>query len=185
MERKESRPRRLKVLRSIALATKGATSLPLLVLVVLGLLVFMETRIFHYIGGQTETDANACTPKVINANNIEYHSGHRYYSALKGIGALPLQSFERNTPDSAARSTGTRPSTSTACRSPGGRTRRSALRLTARTCLTYRLRISATPASCICCWSRCMKSYRLRGRSFPGLWIATGSCAQWLHDPVH
>ncbi|KAE9020212.1 hypothetical protein PR003_g15093 [Phytophthora rubi] len=85
---KDTRPRRVNVLRSIALATKGATSTPIVVLLVLGLLVFMETRIYR-APTLSETDENACTPNVLDANNIEYHSGHRYYAMLRDIGALP------------------------------------------------------------------------------------------------
>ncbi|KAG6608820.1 voltage-gated potassium channel subunit beta [Phytophthora cinnamomi] len=87
-EGKVSRPRRVNVVRSIALAVKGATSKPLVVLVLIGLLVFVETRIYR-APKLSETDENACTPKVLDANNIEYHSGHRYYAGLRDIGALP------------------------------------------------------------------------------------------------
>ncbi|GMF59852.1 unnamed protein product [Phytophthora fragariaefolia] len=82
------RPRRASALRSIVMASRRSTSMPVLVLVLLGLLVLMETRIYR-APQLSEVDPNACSPKVLDANNIEYHSGHRYYAGLRDIGALP------------------------------------------------------------------------------------------------
>ncbi|KAG7385250.1 hypothetical protein PHYPSEUDO_001719 [Phytophthora pseudosyringae] len=68
--------------------TAGATASPVLVLVAVGLLVFMETCV-NYIPQVSTRGGNACSPKVLDATNIAYHSGHRYYAALRDIGALP------------------------------------------------------------------------------------------------
>ncbi|ETI36562.1 hypothetical protein F441_17215 [Phytophthora nicotianae CJ01A1] len=66
----------------------GATATPVVVLVVIGLLVFMETLI-NYRPTVSTMRGHACSPAVLDANNIEYHSDHRYYSGLRDIGAVP------------------------------------------------------------------------------------------------
>ncbi|POM74472.1 Hypothetical protein PHPALM_8559 [Phytophthora palmivora] len=77
-----------KVHRSIARVYKGlASAKPVVVLVVLGLLVILQTCI-NYTPQVSTLGGHACSPKVLDANNIEYHSGHRYYAGLKDIGAV-------------------------------------------------------------------------------------------------
>ncbi|KAG6945348.1 hypothetical protein JG688_00016596 [Phytophthora aleatoria] len=68
--------------------TTGVTASPVVVLMVIGLLVFMETLI-NYTPTVSTMRGHACSPKVLDANNIEYQSGHRYYAGLREIGALP------------------------------------------------------------------------------------------------
>ncbi|CAI5703782.1 hypothetical protein KXD40_008944 [Peronospora effusa] len=61
---------------------------PVWVLVMIGLLVSAEVYIIStsqaYNFGEKK-----CTPTVVDANDVEYHSDHRYYTELKSIGALP------------------------------------------------------------------------------------------------
>ncbi|KAG7391939.1 hypothetical protein PHYBOEH_006532 [Phytophthora boehmeriae] len=73
----------------------GVTVVPTFVVVLMGLVVFglvIETWTINCIPQSTilNEDDEVCTPRVWNASQIEYHSGHRYYSALKDIESVPL-----------------------------------------------------------------------------------------------
>jgi hypothetical protein len=68
----------------------GVTVIPTFVVVLLGLLVFglvMETQIISCIPPKPVllNEEDVCTARVRNASNIEYHSGHRFYSVLKDM----------------------------------------------------------------------------------------------------
>ncbi|KAG1704844.1 hypothetical protein DVH05_004873 [Phytophthora capsici] len=83
----DSKARRLKPQWTATRVYRGVTA-PVLVLILICLLVFVNTSI-NYKAPVSTMGGNACSPKVLNANNIEYHSGHRYYAGLKEIGSLP------------------------------------------------------------------------------------------------
>ncbi|KAG6608698.1 uncharacterized protein IUM83_14871 [Phytophthora cinnamomi] len=65
----------------------GVTVIPTFVMVLIGLLVFglaMESHILAYLPNVAVlSEEKVCTPRAVNLSSIEYHSGHRYYSALK------------------------------------------------------------------------------------------------------
>ncbi|GMF25790.1 unnamed protein product [Phytophthora fragariaefolia] len=65
----------------------GMTVIPTVALVLISLVVFglvMESRIISCMPEATVlNEEKVCSPAVLNASTIEYHSGHRYYSALK------------------------------------------------------------------------------------------------------
>ncbi|POM74473.1 Hypothetical protein PHPALM_8560 [Phytophthora palmivora] len=66
----------------------GVTVIPTFVLVVLGLFVFglvMETHVISCMPQVGVLNEEICSPRVQNASMIEYHSGHRYYTALKEL----------------------------------------------------------------------------------------------------
>ncbi|KAL3661208.1 hypothetical protein V7S43_013815 [Phytophthora oleae] len=87
----DDKARHLKAQRIVARVYRGlraGATTPVLVLVAIGLLVFVETSI-NYRAPVSTMGGNACSPKVLDASNIEYHSGHRYYAGLKDIGFLP------------------------------------------------------------------------------------------------
>ncbi|GMF11038.1 unnamed protein product [Phytophthora lilii] len=81
-------PRRANVLQNIAQVyktlTTGATAMPIVVLVLLALLVFLETRI-NFLPHVSAFDESVCYPRVLDARLIDYHSGHRYYAELREI----------------------------------------------------------------------------------------------------
>ncbi|KAG6968053.1 hypothetical protein JG688_00005985 [Phytophthora aleatoria] len=89
--KKHHPPHRVGVVRRFLLGCRdfwtGVTVIPTFVLVFLGLLVFglvMETHIASCMPQVTVLhEGEVCAPQVLNASDIEYHSGHRYYSALK------------------------------------------------------------------------------------------------------
>lgn len=83
---KDSKPHRANVLRNIVQMQKPPP--PVLALVVLGLLVLVETRM-NCTSQVYKFGEKTCNPRVLDANSIEYHSGHKYYTGLKDIGALP------------------------------------------------------------------------------------------------
>ncbi|KAF4031825.1 hypothetical protein GN244_ATG16340 [Phytophthora infestans] len=66
----------------------SATATPVLVLVVIGLLVFVQTLV-NYTPSVSTLRGHACSPAVLDANSIQYHSDHRYYAGLRDIGAVP------------------------------------------------------------------------------------------------
>ncbi|KAG2521075.1 hypothetical protein BBO99_00006833 [Phytophthora kernoviae] len=72
----------------------GVTVVPTFVVVLMGLVLFglvIETKNINCIPQVTILNEDeVCTPRVWNASNIEYHSGHRYYSAIKDINSVPL-----------------------------------------------------------------------------------------------
>ncbi|KAK1937147.1 hypothetical protein P3T76_009925 [Phytophthora citrophthora] len=49
----------------------------------------MTRTSINYKAPVSTMGGNACSPKVLDANNIKYHSGHRYYAGLKEIRSLP------------------------------------------------------------------------------------------------
>lgn len=67
----------------------GVTVIPTFVMVLIGLLVFglvMESHILAYlpeVAVLNGIEEEVCSPRVLNMSSIEYHSGHRYYAALK------------------------------------------------------------------------------------------------------
>ncbi|KAG3096373.1 hypothetical protein PI124_g18627 [Phytophthora idaei] len=89
--KKHHPPHRVGVVRRFLLGCRdfwtGVTVIPTFVLVFLGLLVFglvMETHIASCMPQVTVLhEGEVCAPQVLNGSDIEYHSGHRYYSALK------------------------------------------------------------------------------------------------------
>ncbi|KAE9285829.1 hypothetical protein PF008_g26814 [Phytophthora fragariae] len=74
----------------------GIMLLPALVLALIGLVTFdviMETNIIPRVpAAMLASDAEICTPTVVNASAIEYHSGHRYYDELKSL-TIPVPVF--------------------------------------------------------------------------------------------
>ncbi|KAL3661209.1 hypothetical protein V7S43_013816 [Phytophthora oleae] len=71
----------------------GVTVIPTFVVVLLGLLMFgfiVESRIISCIPEVAVLNETAvCRPRVLNASNIQYHSGHRYYDQLKEMEPIP------------------------------------------------------------------------------------------------
>ncbi|KAG1704843.1 hypothetical protein DVH05_004872 [Phytophthora capsici] len=71
----------------------GMTVVPTFLVVLLGLLMFgffMESRIISYIPEvPVLNETGVCRPRVLNASNIQYHSGHRYYNQLKEMETTP------------------------------------------------------------------------------------------------
>ncbi|KAJ8578405.1 hypothetical protein ON010_g797 [Phytophthora cinnamomi] len=80
----------------------GMTVIPTVVLVLIGLVVFgltMESHIIACMRVPEVTILNkeeVCAPAVLNASSIEYHSGHRYYSALKEMDPPTAPTFRGN-----------------------------------------------------------------------------------------
>lgn len=72
----------------------GVTVIPTFVVVLvllMGIGLVLETRVIDCVPAAPEIEeAEMCTPNVLNASDIEYHSGHRYYSALKSINSVRL-----------------------------------------------------------------------------------------------
>ncbi|KAL4093188.1 hypothetical protein PRIC1_012175 [Phytophthora ramorum] len=70
--------------------------LPTLILVLIGLVVFdviMESNIISRVPAAIlSSNHEICSPKVLNASAIEYHSGHRYYDELKDM-TVPVPVF--------------------------------------------------------------------------------------------
>ncbi|KAL4093187.1 hypothetical protein PRIC1_012174 [Phytophthora ramorum] len=98
---KRSTPHRVGVLGRVLLGCRefwtGVTVIPTFVLVLIGLVVFglvMETHIISCTPEITLlNEEEVCTPRVVNASTGEYHSGHRYYSALKEMDTPPAPTF--------------------------------------------------------------------------------------------
>ncbi|OWY95420.1 LOW QUALITY PROTEIN: hypothetical protein PHMEG_00034578 [Phytophthora megakarya] len=71
------------------------------ILVLIGLLVFgifMDTQLIFSppkvdVVKEKVTKEEECSPKTRNASEIEFHSGHRFYSALKDIDTIPPPTF--------------------------------------------------------------------------------------------
>ncbi|GMF25783.1 unnamed protein product [Phytophthora fragariaefolia] len=78
----------------------GVTVIPTFVVVLIGLLVFglvMESHILAYLPDAAMlNEKHACSPRVLNISSIEYHSGHRYYSALKEMDPPAPLTFRGN-----------------------------------------------------------------------------------------
>ncbi|KAG2775881.1 hypothetical protein PC129_g24397 [Phytophthora cactorum] len=81
----------------------GVTVIPTFILVLMGLLMFgfiMETHIMSCVPEVAVLNdtkvAKVCTPRVLNASTIEYHSGHRFYSELKEMDPRPAPTFRGN-----------------------------------------------------------------------------------------
>ncbi|KAE8913728.1 hypothetical protein PF005_g4385 [Phytophthora fragariae] len=56
--------------------------------------LFMETRTISCVSEVPVLfKEETCSPKTVSPNVSEYHSGHRYYSALKEMGPLPAPTF--------------------------------------------------------------------------------------------
>ncbi|GMF59851.1 unnamed protein product [Phytophthora fragariaefolia] len=74
----------------------GVMVLPALVLALIGLVAFdviMETHILARVpAAMLSSDVVPCTPGIVNASAIEYHSDHRYYDGLKAL-AVPQPVF--------------------------------------------------------------------------------------------
>lgn len=80
----------------------SVTMMPLCVLMLIGLVVsgvVLEINIISVnpIGSTSHAapGPGVCSPTLVNAKKIEYHSGHRYYSMLKDISPLPPPSFHK------------------------------------------------------------------------------------------
>ncbi|KAE9117433.1 hypothetical protein PF010_g8594 [Phytophthora fragariae] len=77
----------------------GMTVIPTFALVLIGLVVFglvIESHIISCMHVPQTTvlkEEEVCTPAVLNASTIEYHSGHRYYSALKEMDPSTTPTF--------------------------------------------------------------------------------------------
>ncbi|RLN45216.1 hypothetical protein BBJ29_005169 [Phytophthora kernoviae] len=76
----------------------GATIIPIFVFALIGLMIFdiiLETSIIARVPESSllVKGQAICTPKVLNASKIEYHSSHQYYSILKKMTPLPLPVF--------------------------------------------------------------------------------------------
>ncbi|GMF11041.1 unnamed protein product [Phytophthora lilii] len=86
-----TKPHRIGVVRRVLLGCRefwtGMTVIPTFVLVLIGLMVFglaMETRIISCMPEVAVlNEEEVCSPTVLNASTIKYHSGHRYYATLK------------------------------------------------------------------------------------------------------
>ncbi|ETK76801.1 hypothetical protein L915_16862 [Phytophthora nicotianae] len=81
----------------------GVTVIPTFVVVLMGFLTFgfiMESHIISCIPEVAVLNdtkaAELCIPRVLNASNIEYHSGHRFYSELKEMDPPIAPTFRRN-----------------------------------------------------------------------------------------
>ncbi|GMF11037.1 unnamed protein product [Phytophthora lilii] len=77
----------------------GVMVLPALALALIGLVAFdvvMETHIIDSVPAAVlASDRGVCSPEVLNASDIQYHSGHRYYSELQEL-ALPAPVFHQD-----------------------------------------------------------------------------------------
>ncbi|KAG2861135.1 hypothetical protein PC113_g7452 [Phytophthora cactorum] len=76
---------------------QGLKEIPTIVLVPIGLVVFglvMETRIIACMPERyLLSEDSVCSPRVVSAGAIEYHSGHRFYSALKEMDPPTVPTF--------------------------------------------------------------------------------------------
>ncbi|ETI36561.1 hypothetical protein F443_17340 [Phytophthora nicotianae P1569] len=73
----------------------GIMVLPALVIALIGLVAFdiiMETNILARVPAAVLSSAKICTPTVVNASNIEYHTSHKYYEELKKM-TVPVPVF--------------------------------------------------------------------------------------------
>ncbi|KAF4316514.1 hypothetical protein BBO99_00006835 [Phytophthora kernoviae] len=78
----------------------GATIIPIFIFALIGLMIFdiiLETSIIARVPESSllVKGQAICTPKVLNASKIEYHSSHQYYSILKKMTPLPLPVFRK------------------------------------------------------------------------------------------
>ncbi|KAG7385246.1 hypothetical protein PHYPSEUDO_001715 [Phytophthora pseudosyringae] len=91
---KQTPYQRVGFLSRILLALRETSTI---VLVPIGLVVFglvMETYIFSRMPeNYLLSEDNVCTPRVVSPGSIEYHSGHRFYSALKEMDPPPVPPF--------------------------------------------------------------------------------------------
>ncbi|KAG7385248.1 hypothetical protein PHYPSEUDO_001717 [Phytophthora pseudosyringae] len=100
---KRAPPRRVgAVRRAFAGCTSfwtGVTVIPTFVVVLIGLVVFgfaMETHILACMPQVSVFQEGTCTPRALNVSDIEYHSGHRFYSVLKDLGTPIAPTFRGN-----------------------------------------------------------------------------------------
>lgn len=101
---KHAPPRRIGVVRRALLGCRdfwtGVTVIPTFMLVLIGLVVFgvtIETQLIAYMPEfSVFTEEGVCTPRVLNVSSIEYHSGHRFYSALKEMDPPTTLTFRGN-----------------------------------------------------------------------------------------
>ncbi|POM58880.1 Hypothetical protein PHPALM_36414 [Phytophthora palmivora] len=78
----------------------GVTVVPTFVVVVIGLLAFGFIMESHILTCTPEVvvlnETRTCSPRVLNASAIEYHSGHRFYSELKEMDPPNPPTFRGN-----------------------------------------------------------------------------------------
>ncbi|GMF11039.1 unnamed protein product [Phytophthora lilii] len=99
----DAQPHRIGVVQRVWRGVKHlwttATVIPTLLVVLTGLAVFvltMEVQIISYTPEVVVNEGHTCSPRVLDPKSIEYHSGHRFYSALKEMYRLPVPTFRGN-----------------------------------------------------------------------------------------